>query len=228
MPTPINDLNTAENNGNVAQNTTNVTPDNSNQSNGQQNIDSQLNQTQTAAMPLDELLKKIEDTNKAQMEMMERKYQEQLKAIQEQLDAEKLKQMSEKEREEHARRLEAQKQIEKEQALLEQIKTLEFEKTKAKNAEFIGKIVAEKPYLKPIIEKMKITNPEEYEKYIKPTEDVYKQHSEMAKYINTQTSRDVFSIYGESTNSNLLSGDTTDKENLIKTRASSILDELLN
>ena len=41
--------------------------------------------------------------------------------------------------------------MEKEQALLEQIKTLEFEKTKAKNAEFIGKVVAEKPYLKQII-----------------------------------------------------------------------------
>lgn len=226
MPTPNADLNAAGNAGNVDQNTANVTPDNQNQS-GTQNIDSTQNQ-QNAPMPIEELLKKMEETNNARMELMEKKYQEQLAIMNRQLEEEKLKQMSEKEREEHNRRLEAQKQLEKEQALVEQIKALEFEKTRAMNAEYIGKIVAEKPYLKTIIEKMKITNAEEYDKYVKPNEDIYKQHAEMAKYMSTNTSRDVFSIYGENSNNNLFSSEGTDKENIIKTRASSILDELLN
>lgn len=227
MSNPNEDLNTAGGTGNVDNATANATPDNQNQS-GQQNIDNHSGNQNNAPMPIDELLKKIEATNKAQMELMEKKYQDQLTAIQKQLEEEKLKQMSDKEREEHNRRLEAQRQIEKEQALLNQIQELELDKTRAKNAEFMSKVIAEKPYLKPIIDKMKISNPEEYEKYIKPTEDIYKQYSEMSRYINTQTSRDVFSIYGDATNTDLLSGDTKDKENLIRTRASSILDELLN
>ena len=175
---------------------------------------------------IDELITKMELATKAQLEIMERKYQDQIGNLQKSIDEEKMKHMSEKEKEEHAKRLDAQRQIEKEQALIKQIQELEAEKTLARNSAFVQKTISEKPYLKEVVEKMKIQTPEEYDRYIKPMEETYKKHNEMQNYLKTNTNRDVFSGYdnGNSLFSN--TSPTKDKEEVLKSKAKALLDSI--
>jgi hypothetical protein len=182
----------------------------------------------TPTPSIQDIITKMEATTKAQMELMEQKYKDQMKAIQDQLDAEKLKQMTEFERTEHLKRLEIQKQAEKEQMLVQQIQELQAEKIKAINSEFIQKTISEKPYLKPIIEKMKITDPDTYERYVKPMEETYKQNAEMQNYMKTNTNRNVFSPYESTTNGNMFTESVAkDKEVILRQKAQALLDSII-
>lgn len=188
----------------------------------------QIKEPETPIPSIQELVAKMEATTKTQLDLMEQKYKDQMKAIQDQLDAEKLKQMTDFEKTEHLKRIEIQKQAEKEQALVQQIQELQADKIKAINSEFIQKTISEKPYLKPIIEKMKITNPDDYERYVKPMEDTYKQYAEMQNYMKTNTNRNVFSPYETTIGTGMFADSITkDKETILKQKAQALLDSII-
>lgn len=203
-----------------------------NQSN-QPNLGSQNNQQNTAnntnqetAPSLEELMKRMEDSTKAQIELLEKKYNDRISEINKQLEEEKLKTMTEKEREEHNKKLELQKQVAKEEALLKEINDLRNEKIKADNLKFVSDVVSTKPYLKEIVEKMGIKDELSYNNYIKPLEAQYKTWYDMQNYYKSSTNRDVFSPYAEtgmftSQNNNL------DFEAKLKANASKLLDDIL-
>lgn len=123
----------------------------------------------------EELLLKMEQTSKIQLEQVKKEYEEKLNVLAAQIEEEKLKQMNDAQKEEYRKRLEYEKSVSEKESLVNKIQQLEKEKEEIKNKEYIAKLKAEKPFLSEQLDKMSIKNQQEYELYLKPIENNFKE-----------------------------------------------------
>lgn len=80
--------------------------------------------------------------------------------------------------------------------LLNEVSKLNNELKKRDERDFINEQLKNKPYVADAVKKAKITTKADYIRFILPLEEDYKEKAELAKKINANQDRDLFSEYG--------------------------------